>query len=113
MVPGMAFAQSHYKIREDLHFFEIKGRKIPLIVRRHPRARRMILRLNVVGEGAVVTIPAGASSSDAFDLVRRKSSWLDQQLKKIGAHLFKDDEDGKVVYKLIKKDYVNNECNKE
>ena len=84
----MAFAQSHHKIREDLHFFEIKGRKIPLIVRRNPRARRMILRLNVVGEGAVVTIPAGASSADAFDLVRRKSSWLDQQLKKIGARIY-------------------------
>ena len=34
-------------------------------------------------------------------------------IEKIGAHLFKDDEDGKVVYKLIKKDYVNNECIKK
>ena len=30
-------------------------------------------------------------------------------IEKIGAHLFKDDEDGKVVYKLIQKDYLNNE----
>ena len=34
-------------------------------------------------------------------------------IENIGACLFKDDEDGKVVYKLIKKDYVNNECNKQ
>ena len=34
-------------------------------------------------------------------------------IEKIGACLFKDDEDGKFVYKLIKKDYVNNECNKQ
>ena len=34
-------------------------------------------------------------------------------IDKIGAHLLKDNEDGKVVYKLIMKDYVNNECNKQ
>ena len=33
-------------------------------------------------------------------------------IEKIGSHLFKDNEDGKVVYKLIKKDYVNNEIKK-
>jgi hypothetical protein len=34
-------------------------------------------------------------------------------IEKIGAHLFKDDEDSIVVYKLIKKDYANNECSKQ
>ena len=64
------------KIKEELRSFEIEGRQIPLILRRHPYAQRMILRLNIDGDGAVITIPMNASSADAFDLVRRKSHWL-------------------------------------
>lgn len=80
----MAFRHSPNKIKEAHHSIEIRGRKIPLIVRRHPRARRMILRINMVGEGAVITIPANASSVDALDLAYDKSSWLCQQLNEIG-----------------------------
>jgi predicted metal-dependent hydrolase len=80
----MAFRRPHYKIKEDHHLIEIKGREIPLVVRRHPRARRMILRLNTVGDGAVVTIPAHASPADALDLARSQSSWLCQNLDEMG-----------------------------
>lgn len=80
----MAFRHPHNKIKEDHHSLEIGGRKIPLIVRRHPRARRMTLRLNTVGEGAVVTIPPQTSSADALDLARRQSSWLCQHLDEMG-----------------------------
>ena len=80
----MAFRHPHNKIKEDHHSLEIGGRKIPLIVRHHPRARRMTLRLNTVGEGAVVTIPPQASSADALDLARRQSSWLCQHLDEMG-----------------------------
>jgi predicted metal-dependent hydrolase len=83
----MAFGHSHSKIKEDHYSIEIRGRKIPLIVRRHPRARRMILRLNMVGEGAVITIPANASSADALDLAHNQSSWLCQQLIKKGERI--------------------------
>ena len=38
---------------------------------------------------------------------------MGKAIEKIGAHLFKDDEDGKVVYKIIKKDCVNDECSKQ
>lgn len=80
----MALVRSHNKIKEDHHLIEIEGRRIPLIVRHHPRARRMILRLDMVGEGAVITIPANSSSSAALDFVHRKSSWLCQLLNEIG-----------------------------
>ena len=80
----MAFRHSQKKIKEDHYSIEIRGHKIPLIVRRHPRARRMILRLNIIGEGAVITIPANARSVDALDLVYHKSPWLCQQLRNIG-----------------------------
>ena len=52
------------KIKEELRSFEIEGRQIPLILRRHPYAQRMIL--NIDGDGAVITIPMNASSADAF-----------------------------------------------
>ena len=84
----MVFSQPNNKMTEDLHFFEIEGRQIPLIVRRHPRAKRLILRPNVKGEGAIVTIPTNASSADAFDLVYRKSSWLYQQMNKMGERIY-------------------------
>jgi predicted metal-dependent hydrolase len=80
----MAPRRPHNKIKEEHHSIEIEGREIPLIVRRHPRARRMILRVNTAGEGAVVTIPAHASSADALDLARRQSSWLCQHLDDMG-----------------------------
>jgi len=84
----MVFSQYQNKIREELHFVDIKGRQIPLILRRHPIARRIILRLNLIGEGAIVTIPANASSADAFDLVQRKSTWLLNQMNKIGERIY-------------------------
>lgn len=80
----MVFRHSHNKLDDDHHLIEIRGQKIPLIVRRHPRARRMTLRLNILGEGAVITIPVNARSVDALDLAYQKSSWLCQQLKSIG-----------------------------
>ena len=84
----MALSQSHKKIREEFHSVNIDGRQIPLIVRRHPRARRMILRINVLGEGAIVTIPSNASASDAFELIRSKSYWLLNQMNKIGERIY-------------------------
>ena len=80
----MAFRNTHNKAKEGHHSIEIGGCRIPLIVRRHPCARRMILRLNMVGEGAVITIPTNSSTSAALDFVRRKSSWLCHLLNEIG-----------------------------
>ncbi len=59
---------------------EIEGRSIPLTVRRNPRARRMILRLDIAGDGAVVTIPADTAMADGLAMARRQSGWLVKQL---------------------------------
>jgi predicted metal-dependent hydrolase len=73
------------KVCEDHHSIDIDGREIPLIVRRHPRARRIILRVNTAGEGAVVTIPAHADPADGIEMARRQSAWLGQRLDDMGA----------------------------
>ena len=80
----MAFGHRQKKVREDHHSIEIDGREIPLIVRTHPRARRMILRINTAGEGAVVTIPAHINPADGLDMARRQTAWLQSHLKDLG-----------------------------
>ena len=81
----MAFGKSKKRVREDHHSIDIDGRQVPLIVRRHPRARRIILRVNTAGEGAVVTIPAHVDPADGLEMALRQSAWLGQRLDNMGA----------------------------
>jgi len=64
------------------HTLDIDGDSVPLLVRRHPQARRLILRLSDDGHGAVVTIPKSARFEDGVDMARRKSDWIRRQLSK-------------------------------
>lgn len=47
-----------------------------LTVRRHPRARRMALRLAADGDGVIVTIPPAAPFAAGVELARRNSEWI-------------------------------------
>lgn len=67
---------------ESQHTIQIDGLSIPLRVRRHPQARRLILRIDEDGAGAVVTIPKWASFAEGVDMAARKSSWIKHQLSK-------------------------------
>jgi predicted metal-dependent hydrolase len=49
---------------------------MPLVIRRHPRARRLTLRLPVGGDGIVVTIPERAAFEDGVALARTNSGWI-------------------------------------
>jgi hypothetical protein len=72
-------------MKEDHHIIDIDGREVPLIVRRHPRARRITLRINTAGEGAVVTIPARSDPAEGLKMARSQSAWLGQHLDDMGA----------------------------
>ena len=73
------------------HTIEISGREIELKIRRHPRARHLILRIDDSGEGAVITIPMRAAVRDALKMAKDKSSWiLDGLLAHPGRNYFKD-----------------------
>ncbi len=84
---AMVFRRKQKKVREDHHSISIDGREIPLIVRRHPRARRIILRVNTAGEGAVVTIPAHADPADGLEMAHRQSAWLQSRLDDLGERI--------------------------
>lgn len=60
----------------------VGARQIPLVLVRHPRARRYLLRLRADGS-ARVTIPRGGSASAAREFVRRNTFWLERQLRQL------------------------------
>lgn len=64
----------------------IDGRDVPIIVRRHARARRMILRLAQDGASATVTLPPWGRTADALAFASSRTDWLAEQLGRIPQH---------------------------
>lgn len=62
---------------EALESLEVSGRRLPLVLVRHPRARRYLLRLTPDG-AARVTIPRGGSATEARRFAERSKGWLEQ-----------------------------------
>lgn len=67
---------------------EVGGRRLPLVLIRHPRARRYLLRLNPDG-AARVTIPRGGSVAEARRFAERSKAWLEQALQRQAARPFR------------------------
>ena len=63
-------------IREEETVVDLDGRTVPLRIRRHPRARQMTLRIDPIGGGAIVTLPAATPIDEGVAMVRRKAGWL-------------------------------------
>jgi len=63
----------------------VESRCVPLLLLRHPRARRYVLRLCADGT-ARVTIPRGGSIPDARRFAERHTVWLERQLVQFQAH---------------------------
>lgn len=58
------------------------SRQVPLLMIRHPRARRYLLRLNPDGT-ARVTIPRGGTATEARAFVERNTVWLENQFARL------------------------------
>ena len=69
---------------DSLESLEVGGRKLPLVLVRHPRARRYLLRLTPDGS-ARVTIPRGGSATEARRFAERSKTWLEQALQRQAA----------------------------
>ena len=52
----------------------------PLVIRRHPRAKRVIMRLTPDGRGVQVTLPPWGRTIDALRFAKTRSDWLKRQL---------------------------------
>jgi predicted metal-dependent hydrolase len=58
------------------------SRQVPLLLVRHPRARRYLLRLSPDGT-ARVTIPRGGTATEARAFVERNTAWLENQFARL------------------------------
>lgn len=63
---------------------QVGARAVPLLLVRHPRARRYLLRLRPDGK-ARVTIPRGGTAAEARAFALRNTDWLKQQLERLAA----------------------------
>lgn len=62
---------------------EIEGRRLPLKATRNPRARRVVLRLDPLGEAALLTLPPGFSNREALAFLEKNRGWLAARLKRL------------------------------
>jgi predicted metal-dependent hydrolase len=67
---------------EKLHI-AAAGRRIPVVVKRNARARRLILRVDEAVGMPVLTLPRRATLSDASRFLRQNIQWLEEQLRSL------------------------------
>lgn len=58
---------------------ELGDATLPIVLRRHPRARRITLRLSSDGEEVRVSLPQWASSREAIAFAHARQEWLTEQ----------------------------------
>src|SRR5690349_12344347 len=66
---------------------EIAGQTLPVAIRRHPRARRLTMRLAPDGSEVRITLPQWGRTMDAMVFVESRRDWLAQQLAAIPARV--------------------------
>ena len=70
--------------RED-PMITVGDTQLPIIVRRHARAKRLILRLAPDGSAVRVTVPTWCRTVEALDFARSRQDWLENQLARLPA----------------------------
>ena len=62
---------------------ELDGRTLPIALKRHPRARRLTLRLAPDGSEVRLTLPRWCASKEALAFVHARKDWLEGELEKV------------------------------
>lgn len=62
---------------------ELAGRRVPVELNRHPRARRLTMRLAPDGGAVRITLPRWCRSEDALAFASARRGWLEAQLAKL------------------------------
>jgi predicted metal-dependent hydrolase len=65
------------------HTIELSGRAVPIALNRHPRAKRLTLRLAPDGSAVRITLPRWCRSADAVAFAKVRREWLEAQLAKV------------------------------
>ena len=61
----------------------LADREVPLELRRHPRARRISLRLNAEGNGVAMVLPRRTPIYEAVEFAEKNSGWILKHLAKV------------------------------
>lgn len=80
--------------QQPAHYITVGEKKLPLIVKKHPRARNLVVRYDAASESVRVTVPRYASVKSAVEFVASKTGWIQKQLDKVRRVRI---EDGAVV----------------
>jgi predicted metal-dependent hydrolase len=59
------------------------GRRIPVAIKRHPQARRLILRVDEALGLPVLTLPKRTAVSTGMQFLRENIEWLDERLRQL------------------------------
>ena len=66
---------------------ELDGQEVRLEIRKHPRARRMTLRIDGVTRGLRLVLPPRTALSEGLAFAERNSSWIRGQLAALPPHV--------------------------
>ncbi len=62
---------------------ELNGEIVPIVLRRHARAKRLTLRLAPDGQAVQITLPGWANTNEAIAFAHARSDWLADQHARI------------------------------
>ena len=62
---------------------EIDGRSVPITLKRNPRARRFVLRIDPSTGGVRVTVPERSTPAQAMAFARRQTGWIAARLGRL------------------------------
>jgi len=65
----------------------LDSREVPLELSRHPRARRITLRLNAAGDGVALVLPRRTPVHEAITFAERNAGWILKHLAKVPARI--------------------------
>jgi hypothetical protein len=65
----------------------LDSREVPLELSRHPRARRITLRLNAAGDGVRMVLPRRTPIAEALSFAEQNRGWILKHLEKVPARI--------------------------
>ena len=64
---------------------ELAGRAVPIVLKHHPTARRLTMRLAPDGSEVRITLPRWAPAAEAIAFAHARKEWLEAQLARVPA----------------------------
>ena len=75
--------RSPIRLTEEPLHLDLGARAVPLRLRRDGRARRFVLHIDPMGDGAIVTLPMRARASEAIEFAHRHTEWIARRLTRL------------------------------